>query len=92
MSYAQRPAVAEKLIWRETMDGIVIIDPSIGKVRVLNGIGSVIWKLIAEDQKRIDEIIDHIVTEYEVDVAQASQDLHAFLEDLTSRHILKWAD
>lgn len=92
MSYAQRPTVAEKLIWRETMDGIVIIDPSVGKVRVLNGIGSVIWKLIAEDQKRVEAIVDQIVTEYEVDVAQARQDLDAFLEDLTSRNILKWVD
>lgn len=86
------PQVAEKLIWRETIDGIVIIDPAIGKVRVLNGVGSMIWKLIAEEKKNVEEVVVQIVDEYEIEKEQASKDLDNFLQDLTSRNILRWVD
>ena len=86
------PQVAEKLIWHGTIDRIVIIDPAIGKVRVLNGVGSMIWKLIAEEKKNVEEVVVQIVDEYEIEKEQASKDLDNFLQDLTSRNILRWVD
>lgn len=79
--------LAKKLVWRETPDGVVIVDPKGGNVQVLNGVGSDIWKLLS-DGKSLDEINQFVVDEYEVETAQATTDINAFVEDLTERGLL----
>lgn len=79
--------LAEKLVWRKTEDGVVIVDPKGGNVQVLNGVGSDIWTLLS-DGKSLDEIGEFVVAEYEVEKEQATTDVNAFVDDLIERGLL----
>lgn len=76
------------LIWRETEDGIVVVDPNEGKVRVLNGVASDIWKKV-NDTSSIATITDHIVSEYEVEHSRAEGDVSSFLQEMVESGLMK---
>ncbi len=80
--------IADKLIWRETDDGLVIVDPALGKVRVLNGVGADIWKMV-EAGKSVDEIEGELVTAYGISAELAATDVDNFLADLKKRQLLQ---
>lgn len=86
---ARRPVIVENLIWRETDDGIVVVDPVSGKVRVLNGVGSLVWKLI-DDQQSVEAIERQMAERYNLEPQQAAGDLNAFLEQLDARGLILW--
>ena len=81
------PRLVKDLIWRETDDGIVVVDPSEGKVRVLNGVGSVIWKLLSQEKSAAD-IESYIVDSFDIAAEQASADVGAFLSQLAERGMI----
>jgi len=76
------------LIWRETDDGIVVVDPNEGKVRVLNGVASDIWK-IASNTSSIASITDRIVSEYQVEQNRAEGDVNSFLQQMAEFGLMK---
>lgn len=76
------------LIWRETDDGIVVVDPNEGKVRVLNGVASDIWKK-ASDTVSIASITDHIVAEYDVELSRAEGDVNSFLQEMADSGLME---
>ncbi len=80
--------IADKLIWRETDDGLVIVDPALGKVRVLNGVGADIWKMV-EAGKTVQEIESELVTTYGISAELAATDVNNFLSDLKQRQLLR---
>ncbi len=84
-----QPRIAPDLIWRLLDDNAVVVSPRVGEVRVLNGIGTVIWQQLIEQHSQ-EEIVSHLVDTYSVDRLQAEKDLHQFLEDLTERGVLVW--
>lgn len=86
-SEVQHPHLPDGLIWRETDDGVVVVDPASGKVRVLNGVGSTIWQRLAAGDT-IADIIAHLTAEYDVSAEVARDDLDAFLTDLRDRNML----
>ncbi len=77
------------LIWREVDENTVVVSPQSGDMRVLNGVGSVIWRLLAEEQS-LEAIAAHITAHYAVSPEQAGADLRAFITDLDARHLLEW--
>ena len=79
--------IVEKLIWRETDDGLVIVDPSKGKVRVLNGVGAEIWRML-ESGSSIGEIESTLMAEYGISAETANTDVANFLSDLRSRNLV----
>ena len=89
MNSEQTPRIAPDLIWRLLDDDAVVVSPRVGKVRVLNGVATVIWKLLAE-KKSVDEIETHLVAHYSVSLEQARQDLESFLSDLGERELVTW--
>lgn len=44
----RQPQIANDLIWRLLDNNAVVVSPHVGEVRVLNGIGTVIWQLLVE--------------------------------------------
>lgn len=84
------PQLVEKLIWRETDDGIVVVDPIEGKVRVLNGVGSEIWKLVNQRKSRSD-IQQAIAGTYNISEGQAEADITAFLDQLSARGMIEYS-
>lgn len=89
MKMNSEPRIAPDLIWRLLDDNAVVVSPRVGEVRVLNGIGTVIWQLLVEQNSR-DDIVTHLVEHYQVSSEQAVKDLDTFLTDLTERGVLVW--
>jgi hypothetical protein len=83
------PQIDSQLIWRFLDDNAVVVSPSRGKVRVFNGVGTTIWKLLAEE-KQVEEIEETIVDQYNVSPEQARTDLQTFLDELTEKGLLVW--
>lgn len=83
------PHIKSDLIWRQVDENTVIVTPQSGQMRVLNGVGSTIWQLLADNQPR-ETIIEHLVTHYAVSAKQAGADLDKFLADLEERNLLHW--
>lgn len=84
-----KPQIKRGLIWRQVDENTVIVTPQSGKMRVLNGVGSTIWQLLADDQPP-EVIVVHLVAHYAVSAEQAQADLDRFLADLTERNLLYW--
>lgn len=83
----QKPQIDPSLIWRKVDENTVIVTPQSGEMRVLNGVGSKIWRFLAEGQTK-EVIVEQIVAEYNISVEQASTDLEKFLAELAERNLL----
>jgi hypothetical protein len=79
--------LAPELIWRVVDDNAVVVMPQAGKVRVFNRIGSVIWRLLAEQYNTAD-IAAYLTAHYNVTPEQAGHDLRHFLAELAARGLL----
>ncbi|MGB8643714.1 MAG: PqqD family protein [Anaerolineae bacterium] len=62
-------------------DQALIVLSDSGEVTVLNPIGTRIWELI-DGTHSLRQMIDAIVSEYEVTEAQAQQDVEEFVQEL----------
>lgn len=81
------PQVTSGLISRVLDGNTVIVAPHVGKVRILNPVGSFIWQLLNEGQSRT-QIESHLSQKYAISAEQAQQDLETFLTDLKQRGLL----
>jgi hypothetical protein len=84
-----RPRHVEGLIWRTLDDGVVIVQPESGQLRVLNSAGAFIWQLV-DGQRTIRELQTLLAAEYQLVETQAQADLNHFLAELTERQLLVW--
>lgn len=89
MNPSKTPKIAPDLIWRLLDSNAVVVSPRVGEVRVLNGMGTVIWQLLV-DQNTPAEIVDHLVENFAVTREEAGSDLQTFFADLTERGVLIW--
>ena len=80
-----------ELIWQTTADGIVIVSPSEGQVRVLNRLGMSIWRMI-DGVKSLSEIESNLVASYghQVETSRIRQDFYAFIDELIRREMVTW--
>lgn len=83
------PVVAPDILARAMDDGLVIVSPQAGKVRVLNEIGSAIWQLI-DGQRSVAQIQAAMLETFAVEPDELRQDLEAFLAELLQRKLIVW--
>lgn len=83
------PRVSQGLIWRFLDEDTVLVSPRTGDVRVLNGIGTFIWKLMLKETC-VAEIESCLVSQYNVQDETARDDLDRFLADLSERGLITW--
>jgi hypothetical protein len=83
------PEIAPGLIWSLVDEDSVVVSPELGQVRVLNGVGTVIWRLLVEEA-RVEEIEVYLVDHYEVAETQARRDVKEFLDELVARELVLW--
>ncbi|NOX63084.1 MAG: PqqD family protein [Chloroflexi bacterium] len=69
----------------------VIIDPLVGKIYMLNPVGSRIWELV-DGTRTIAEIGETLSGEFEIDVEQATESAFVFCEQLLNRNLLFWQE
>lgn len=91
MNRQQIPYRNENLVWRVLDDGVVVVSPQQGQVRVLNRVGTTIWELI-DGRHTITDLETALVEQYDVSLEQAGRDLQSFLADLTERGLLVWQE
>ncbi len=83
------PKIAPEVIWHTVDDNAVVVTPKIGKVRVFNDSGTLIWHMLVEN-KSLAAIQDSLVATYEVTPTEAGNDLDSFIAELTERGLLVW--
>ncbi len=77
------------VIWRELEDGVVIVSPGAGAVRVLNGVGADIWRLL-DGTSTMAQIEESMLERYAVSEEQLAADMERFLDELHARGLLVW--
>ena len=68
-------------------DGGLVVLPGRAEVKVLNAVGMRIYPLLDGKHSR-DQIVDAIVSEFEISPEEARQDLDAFLSELGANGML----
>lgn len=68
-------------------DGVVLINPSSGQIRVLNATGSLIWSLLTDDKSVVD-IQKELINTYQLSEERSIADVETFISDLHSRGLL----
>lgn len=82
-----RPQLVPDLIWQVLKDETVVVSPVDGKYCVLNGMGTVIWQLLTE-QNSSGQMEQYLIDHYDVSAEQARADIERFLSDLSQRGLI----
>ena len=87
----QIPKRSPELIGQKTDDGMVIVSPTAGQVRVLNRLGSSIWQLL-DGEHSLHEIESDLVQRFstQVDSLKIREDLDQFIRELERRGMVVW--
>lgn len=82
------PIRSQGLLSERTADGIVIVSPTSGRLRVLNPLGASIWSLL-DGSRTVCEIKLALQQQFaEVPATQIQHDLVAFLKELMKRGLI----
>jgi hypothetical protein len=68
-------------------DGAVILDVEHDAMLTLNSTGGYVWERLKQG-KLIDEIICELARETNTDPTTVDRDVHAFIDELKSKHLL----
>lgn len=83
------PKIAPELRSEFVDDNVVVVSVNNGHVRVFNGIGTIVWKMLVAGTSP-HAIQEHLVIHYDAPPEQAQQDVESFLNELTERGLLIW--
>ena len=78
----------EDLTWQEIDGELVILDLARSSYLTTNGTGAFLAKLLTTDHSA-DELAEALAAEYEITVAQAREDVDAFVAELTRLELLE---
>jgi hypothetical protein len=76
-----------RAVWRSFSGEVAIIVPGTTAVRTLNQVGARVWELA--DGRTLAAILDQVLNEFEIGRTQLESDVHAFLNELETRHLLE---
>jgi hypothetical protein len=79
---------AEEILVSKIDDEVVMMSVEHGTYSGLDAIGSEIWSLL-QSPRRVSEICDTLMQEYQVERRQCEKDVLAFLNDLALDHTIK---
>ncbi len=74
----------ENVAWRIIGDEAVLLSAEDSSVHSLDAVGTRIWEL-CDGEKTVSEIVDQIVSEFEVDRETAEKDVVEFIEELMKK-------
>ena len=81
LSLKSCPTPSPDVIDRITSGEVVLVIPDRGTIKVLNEVGTSIWKLI-NGKRSIQEIVNNLCKTYNVDPADAEIDTLEFINEL----------
>ena len=79
--------VAEEVSWRDIKGELIVLQLSSGEYFSFNEIGRLAWISLAE-HKSIGQVIEAVLAEYDVSLAQAEADVVAFVQGLLGNKLL----
>ena len=79
--------VPEHVVFREIDDTVVALNLNTGNYYTLNEVGSRIWIMLYSN-KTSDDVVDQILSEYDVTSEVVEQDLAHLLEELTKNDLI----
>ncbi len=77
---------SENIAWQKFEDKVFIITPDDSMLHMLNETGTRIWEII-EKPKKISEIVEEILKEYDVTKEKAEQSVKRFISELIKKGI-----
>lgn len=80
--------IDENVIWNEVEGTITILTAPSGKYYELNGMGSMIWKLVAEGKNK-KEIIEKLKNQFNAPEKKIALDVNIFIERLLGQKLLR---
>ena len=87
MGTSRTPRPASDVIWQILDDGVMLVSPVTGQVRVLNETGTKLWQLL-NDGLSLAEIEANFVQNYKISLEQAKKDVGAFVSELLTKGLL----
>mgnify|MGYP003619090600 CR=1 FL=1 len=78
---------AEGISWRDIKGELIVLQLASGEYFSFNEIGRCAWFALPEQQS-ISEVIEAVVAEYDVSLAQAEADVVAFVQGLLANKLL----
>ena len=84
LSFVTRQVAGETLI--VPVSGSVA---DLESIFVLNEVGSCLWNLLLRSPVSVDDLVQAVVAEFDVKADVAAADVTAFLDDLSSRHLVR---
>lgn len=86
------PIRASDKVLSQVLDGeAVLLDLGSGTYFGLNEVGTTVWSLFGADGKasvKVGRMLEHMVASYQVEEAQARQDLGELLDDLLDKGLI----
>ena len=79
--------VSDKIVFREIDDGIVLINLKSGYYYSFNGSACFIFTLLRKE-KNTTEVVDELMTEFNISEEKAVADLKQFIESLEKEEIV----
>jgi coenzyme PQQ biosynthesis protein PqqD len=74
----------ENVAWRIIGDEAVLLSAEDSSVHSLDAVGTRIWEL-CDGEKTVSEIVDQVVSEFDVDRETAEKDVVEFIEELMNK-------
>lgn len=78
----------DELSWRQVDDEVVILDLRTSKYLSLNGTAALLWTTMAAGCTT-DDLVDAVVSTYDVDREVAARDVSAFVADCAARGLVQ---
>ena len=83
---------SDRLAWREVADEAVILDLETAEYLTLNPTGAVLWDSLASGPATIADLVERLVSEFEVSPDAATTDVEGFVAVCMERNLLQTAD
>lgn len=83
------PSRKQRLPWREIDGRAVVVQPIVGQVHELNGVGTFLWKQ-ADGSRSLTEIIHALTEAFEIDAREAESDVQEFYQTLEKNGLIQW--
>lgn len=80
--------VSENVLWRKVADEVLISNSATESIFGLDGAGSRMWQLLAENGS-VDDVVAALAAEFDASSASIAADVAALIENLRSRGLLE---
>ena len=74
--------------WRHVVDEILALDTASSMFFNTNKAGALLWSELSEGRTRA-ELVERLVTKYDIEPATARRDIDAFLDSLARHNLLR---